>query len=52
MLHFPETLADTETARRRLALDEFVELQVQIQRRRRNIRDQAPRRCRAAATIV
>ncbi len=36
MLHFPETLADTETARRRLALDEFVELQRQIQLRRRN----------------
>jgi ATP-dependent DNA helicase RecG len=36
MLHFPETLADTELARRRLALDEFVELQHGIQRRRRN----------------
>jgi ATP-dependent DNA helicase RecG len=35
LLHFPETLADTELARRRLALDEFIELQQQIQRRRR-----------------
>jgi ATP-dependent DNA helicase RecG len=36
MLHFPETLADTEVARRRLALDEFVDLQRQIQLRRWN----------------
>jgi ATP-dependent DNA helicase RecG len=41
MLHFPETLADTETARRRLALDEFVELQRQIQLRRRNFETKA-----------
>jgi ATP-dependent DNA helicase RecG len=41
MLHFPETLADTETARRRLALDEFVELQRQIQLRRRNFETRA-----------
>jgi ATP-dependent DNA helicase RecG len=41
MLHCPETLADTETARRRLALDEFVELQRQIQLRRRNFESKA-----------
>jgi ATP-dependent DNA helicase RecG len=35
MLHFPETMEDTELARQRLALDEFVELQIQIQQRRR-----------------
>jgi len=36
MIHFPEELTDVEIARRRLALDEFVELQIQIQSRRRN----------------
>jgi ATP-dependent DNA helicase RecG len=36
MLHFPETMQDTELARQRLALDEFIELQVRIQQRRRN----------------
>ena len=36
MIHFPEELADVEIARRRLALDEFVELQAQIQSRRKN----------------
>lgn len=35
MLHFPETIADIEIARRRLALDEFVALQVQMQQRRK-----------------
>jgi ATP-dependent DNA helicase RecG len=35
-LHFPETMAETGAARRRLALDEFIELQRQIQQRRRN----------------
>jgi ATP-dependent DNA helicase RecG len=40
-LHFPETVADTELARRRLALDEFVELQRQMQRRRRNFETKA-----------
>lgn len=33
-LHFPETLEDIERARRRLALDEFIELQLRMQRRR------------------
>jgi ATP-dependent DNA helicase RecG len=36
-LHFPDELADAETARRRLALDEFIELQLAIQRRRKNL---------------
>jgi ATP-dependent DNA helicase RecG len=36
MIHFPEELADVEIARRRLALDEFMELQMQIQSRRKN----------------
>jgi ATP-dependent DNA helicase RecG len=35
MIHFPEELADVEIARQRLALDEFVELQIQIQARRK-----------------
>jgi len=36
MIHFPEELTDVEIARRRLALDEFIELQIQLQARRRN----------------
>ena len=36
MTHFPEELADVEIARQRLALDEFIELQVQIRTRRKN----------------
>jgi ATP-dependent DNA helicase RecG len=35
VIHFPEELTDTEIARQRLALDEFVELQTQIQSRRK-----------------
>ena len=35
MIHFPEELTDVEFARQRLALDEFVELQLQIQSRRK-----------------
>jgi ATP-dependent DNA helicase RecG len=35
MIHFPEELTDVEIARHRLALDEFVELQFQIQSRRK-----------------
>jgi ATP-dependent DNA helicase RecG len=35
MIHFPEELADVEIARQRLALDEFVVLQLQIQSRRK-----------------
>jgi len=41
MLHFPETEADTEIARRRLALDEFIELQRQIGLRRKNFEAKA-----------
>ncbi|HEX5222677.1 MAG TPA: ATP-dependent DNA helicase RecG [Verrucomicrobiae bacterium] len=36
LLHFPEELSDAEIARQRLALDEFVALQLQIQSRRKN----------------
>src|SRR5258706_179937 len=36
LIHFPEETEDIELARRRLALDEFVGLQRQIQLRRRN----------------
>jgi ATP-dependent DNA helicase RecG len=36
IIHFPEELADTELARRRLALDEFVALQREMQLRRKN----------------
>ncbi|HWY31988.1 MAG TPA: ATP-dependent DNA helicase RecG [Candidatus Acidoferrum sp.] len=35
MIHFPEEMADVEAARQRLALDEFVSLQFQIQSRRK-----------------
>jgi ATP-dependent DNA helicase RecG len=35
-IHFPEELTDVEIARQRLALDEFVALQLQIQSRRKN----------------
>ena len=35
MIHFPEELTDAEIARQRLALDEFVTLQFQIQSRRK-----------------
>jgi ATP-dependent DNA helicase RecG len=41
MTHLPEELADVEIARRRLALDEFVELQRQIQQRRKNFESRA-----------
>jgi ATP-dependent DNA helicase RecG len=40
-LHFPDELSDAEAARRRLALDEFVELQLAIQTRRRNLQAHA-----------
>ena len=35
MLHFPEAATDVEIARQRLALDEFIALQIQIQSRRK-----------------
>lgn len=41
MLHFPEDPGDAEIARRRLALDEFIELQLAIQTRRKNLEARA-----------
>ena len=41
MTHFPEELTDVEIARRRLALDEFIELQRQIQQRRKTFESRA-----------
>ena len=41
MLHFPEEMNDTDIARERLALDEFIDLQLNIQRRRRNLQAKA-----------
>jgi len=41
LLHFPETEADIGLARQRLALDEFLELQLRIQLRRRNFEAKA-----------
>jgi ATP-dependent DNA helicase RecG len=41
MTHFPEEMADVEIARRRLALDEFIELQRQIQQRRKTFESRA-----------
>jgi ATP-dependent DNA helicase RecG len=41
MLHFPETIGDTLLAVRRLALDEFIELQRRIQLRRRHFETKA-----------
>ena len=41
MLHFPEELGDVEIARQRLALDELLELQIEIQRRRQKLQASA-----------
>jgi ATP-dependent DNA helicase RecG len=41
MIHFPEELTDAEIARQRLALDEFVALQFQIQSRRKKFEAQS-----------
>jgi ATP-dependent DNA helicase RecG len=41
MLHFPEKEDEPEIARRRLALDELLELQLEIQTRRRNLETKA-----------
>src|SRR5580658_2701564 len=41
LLHFPEELADAEIARHRLALDEFIEMQIAIRTRRRNMEKNA-----------
>ena len=40
-LHFPDTEADADRARERLALDEFIELERQILQRRRNFETKA-----------
>lgn len=40
-IHFPETVEEIEAARRRLALDEFVELQRDIQSRRKRFESKA-----------
>ncbi|HMJ64480.1 MAG TPA: ATP-dependent DNA helicase RecG, partial [Candidatus Binatia bacterium] len=40
-LHFPEEIGEEENARKRLALDEFIQLQLAIQRRRRNLESQS-----------
>lgn len=40
-LHFPEALEQIETARQRLALDEFIALQLRMQERRRRFESQA-----------
>jgi ATP-dependent DNA helicase RecG len=41
LIHFPEKLSDAERARVRLALDELIDLQLKIQRRRKNLQAQA-----------
>jgi len=41
LLHFPGEIPEAELARRRLALDEFFELQLEMQRRRKNLRENA-----------
>jgi ATP-dependent DNA helicase RecG len=41
MLHFPEELADASIARRRLAFDELFALQVELQKRRRALEQNA-----------
>jgi len=40
-IHFPPELPDAERARERLALDEFIGLQMAMQRRRRNLESKA-----------
>ena len=41
LIHFPEALEDIDRARRRLALDEFIELQLRVQLRRKNLQTKA-----------
>ena len=40
-LHFPAEMAQAQSARERLALEEFIELQLAIQRRRKNLQARA-----------
>ncbi len=42
-LHFPAEMHQVKAARERLALDEFIALQLEIQTRRRNLENKAPR---------
>ncbi len=44
-LHFPRSAEDAETARQRLALDEYLELQIPMLRRRRNLQSHAALPC-------
>ena len=44
MLHFPETAEEPERARRRLAAEEFMDLQVVLQQRRQALRSRAQAR--------
>ncbi|MBI3413936.1 MAG: ATP-dependent DNA helicase RecG [Verrucomicrobia bacterium] len=44
LLHFPDEQSDIEAARQRLALDEFIELQIAIQTRRKNLQKHAQAR--------
>jgi ATP-dependent DNA helicase RecG len=41
LIHFPEEMSDIEIGRERLALDEFIEMQEAIQRRRQNLEKNA-----------
>ncbi|HEV8541409.1 MAG TPA: ATP-dependent DNA helicase RecG, partial [Verrucomicrobiae bacterium] len=43
MLHFPKEMHETIAARERLALEEFLVLQIEIQTRRKNLENKAPR---------
>lgn len=42
-LHFPAEMHQAGAARERLALEEFIDLQIEIQLRRRNLENKAPR---------
>jgi ATP-dependent DNA helicase RecG len=53
MLHFPAERADAEKARQRLALDEFIELQLAIQSRRKTLQAKARARpCAGDNTLI
>jgi RecG-like helicase len=41
LLHFPEEMADVEIARKRLALDEFIEMQRAMRLRRKKLEERA-----------
>lgn len=53
MLHFPEDPGDMEVARRRLAFDEFIEMQLAIQMRRKRMESRArARNCRGDNRLI